>query len=75
MAADETLWAVHVGASDEYLAMPDFLTAANRAAWLGDLDEQNSNPASPLLNACAVRWPYSAQAHAANMARQEGEPW
>ena len=74
------LWCVHVLGPDSLIAQPDQATAEQRAkAWQESWDaylakKGNSSPYDPKISYVAEVWPYTATAHARDLAEHGGEP-
>jgi hypothetical protein len=60
------LWALHVTGPDELIAEPDERRARIDKATCDRLDSVRG-PADPVLAAQIVEWPYSPEAHAAQL--------
>jgi hypothetical protein len=74
------LWCVHLHGPDTLIAQPDLATAEARAKkWQKEWDaylakKGDSSPFDPKITWQAEEWPYSAKAHAHDLARHGGEP-
>ncbi len=69
-----TLWCVHIQGPDDLIAFPDQASAEREAAVINEAMERHAatrepSPNWPTLKAVAAVWPWSAEAHAADLAR------
>ena len=74
MSADPTLWAVHILGPDEYQACASRTDAVRNAMWQNIAMYGNNadpDPRYPMVQSIVEPWPFTAAAHAENLAGLE----
>jgi hypothetical protein len=68
-----TLWAVYVGGIDAYIAAPTRQAAVQDKKVCDQLDSERQEEHDVVLAASVVEWPFSAEAHAAQLATAQAK--
>lgn len=67
----DILWCCHIRGPDEAHAAPDYATALAWSDMMLEIDREvdHSDPNMPFLSAVPALWPWSAEAHATDLAK------